>query len=239
MKKTALRIAALLLAAGSLQADTIVQTHEIVTHGPGNSDNKSVDTWSFDEFNTLGGALTLNSVQIIFSTQAWDGYIGTDNDGANGASGTVSFNLYNALTSGKTLVNSSGSEAWANQYIRRATTFNLAADDLDGAGYQEGGTDWDSFSGPTEGNADTASANIFIHDALKSFYQGTGTFNMSATSYQQLNAIIGGYSEVQASSQLAKGSVTIIYDYIPEPATASMSILVLIAGFWIRRRFID
>jgi hypothetical protein len=63
---------------------------------------------------------------------------------------------------------------------------------------------------------------------------------MSATSYQIINASLGGATEGRSSSQFAKGSVQLIYNYtIPEPASASMAVLVLVAGFWIRRRFID
>jgi hypothetical protein len=240
MKKIFPILAFLLVAAGSLQAAVIVQTHNFIADGPGNSDNPSVDTWSFNEFDTFGGAFVLSSVRIQFITQAWDGFIGTDNDGQAGASGTVSFNLYNSLTSTKNLTDSSFSTAWASQYIKRSATFTLAADDGDGAGYQSGGADWDSISGPTVEAPDIRSADITITSFLTSTYEGTGTFNMSATAYQTLNAIIGGASEIQASGQQRGGSVILTYNYvIPEPAAVGLIGLggiITLAVSRIRRR---
>ncbi|MFA7257216.1 MAG: choice-of-anchor E domain-containing protein [Kiritimatiellales bacterium] len=223
MKKKISILASLFIVTGSLQAAVIVQTHNFIATGPGNSDNPTVDTWSFNEFDTLGGTYVLSSVRIQFITQAWDGFIGTDNDGQDGASGTVSFNLYNALTSGKTLIDSGLSTSWASQYIKRSAFFTLAADDGDGEGYQSGGADWDFLEGPTEESPAIQSADITISSFFVNTYEGSGTFNMSATAYQTLNAIIGGDSEIQASGQQMNGSVILTYDYVvPEPAAISL-----------------
>lgn len=216
-------VATSLLAASALQAAVIVQTHNFTATGPGNSDNPSVDTWSFNEFDTHGGAYILSSVRIQFITLAWDGFIGTDNDGLAGASGTVSFNLYNTLTSTKNLTDSSFSTAWASQYIKRSDTFTLAPDDGDGVGYQPGGVDWDSLTGPTAEAPDVRSADITITSFLTSTYEGTGTFSMSSTAYQTLNALIGGDSQIQASGQQMSGSVILTYNYVvPEPAAVGL-----------------
>jgi hypothetical protein len=225
MKKKLSIFVLLLAATGLLQAAVIVQTHEIAAHGPGNSDNKSIDSWSFDEFDNLDGAYTLNSVQISFRTSVWGGFIGSDNDGLDGGGGVVSFNLWCSLTSTKTLLDENFSGDWVARYFRMATEFVLASTsvDNDGDGYQEGGLDWDSFSGPIdEASATVKTDAISIADFLKNQYIGTGTFEMSVTDYQTLNTLTGGNLETQSNGQLSSGSVTLTYDYVPEPAAIGL-----------------
>jgi hypothetical protein len=243
MKKNSLLIAALLIAAGSLQAATLEQTHEIATHGPGSTLDPWTDTWSFDKFDDQGGSLTLNSVRVIFSIQAWGGYIGSDNDGGTTANGSISLDVNGHLASSDvTLLNSSFQTAWSTLLVRELDTLSLASNDGDGAGYQTGGADWNLLTGPIEANANSASADGYIADAVESSYIGADTFSLTFTSTQVQNLLSGGNVESIISPQTAKGSVSVIYDYtapIPEPASASLAILVLVTGFWVRRRFVD
>lgn len=240
MKKTGLVITSLLLISGSLHAATITQTHYIATHGPGSNLDPWTDTWSFNKFDTQGGVLTLNSVRVQFSIQAWGGYIGSDNDGGTSADGSISLDVNGSLSSSDVnLLNLSFQNVWNALLVRKLDTLSLAANDGDGAGYQVGGFDWNLLSGPNEENANGNSADGYIADAVKSGYIGADTFSMTFTSTQLQNLLSGGSVESIISPQSAKGVVTVTYDYIPEPATASMSALVVLVGLWIRRRFID
>ena len=240
MNKNSIITAALLLAAGSLQAATITQTHNVATHGPGSTLDPWSDIWSFNKFDTLGGTRTLNSVRILFSVQAWGGYIGSDNDGSTTANGSISLDVNGHLSSADVnLLDTSFQNIWGNLLVRELDTLSLAANDGDGAGYQVGGSDWNLLSGPIEASANSTSADGYIADAVKSGYIGANTFSMTFTSTQVQNLLSGGSVESVISPQTAKGVVTITYDYIPEPASASLAVLVLVAGFWIRRRFID
>jgi hypothetical protein len=242
MKKTSLKIAALLLVAGSAQAATITQTHTIAAHGPGSTLDPWTDAWSFNQFDTQGGVRTLNSIRVQFTLQAWGGYIGSDNDGSTTANGDISLDVNGRLTSSDvTLQNTSKNFIWDNILIRQRSTVNLAVNDGDGTGYQADGTDWNLLSGPVEESANSTSADGYIRSTLFADYIGASTFSMNFTSTQVQNLLSGGSVESVISPQSAKGLVSITYDYtqIPEPASASMAILVLIAGFWVRRRFID
>jgi hypothetical protein len=209
---------------GSAWPATITQTHNITTHGPGNTLDPWTDSWSFNKFNSYNGTYTLTSVRVEFLLYAWDGFIGSDNDGTTTANGAVSLDVNGNLSaSGVGLVNSIFANVWASLLVRSATTFNLAANDGDGSGYQTGGSDYAFLSGPTEANAKTTTANDLIADAVKGSYIGTDTFSMRFTSSQAHNVLTGGGVESQISPQSAKGTVKITYDYvIPEPAAIGL-----------------
>jgi hypothetical protein len=71
-------------------------------------------------------------------------------------------------------------------------------------------------------------------------YIGAGTYTITYGVNQYMNMAAFSGVQFQGNPVTAGGTMTITYDYvIPEPASASMAILVLIAGFWVRRRFID
>ena len=240
MKKL-LIITLALLAAGSLHADTIVQTHNIATHGPGSALDPWTDNWTFDKFDTLGGTRTLNSVQVEFTIFAWGGYIGSDNDSpTTTANGSVSLDVTASLSSSDvTLANSLFQNVWTGLLVRELDTLSLATNDTDTVGsYQTGGTDWNLLSGPTEANANSETGDDFIIESGEGSYTGTGIFGMTFTSTQLQNLLSGGDVESIVSAQDAKGVVTVTYDYVPEPATASMMLFVGGLGFLIRRHFV-
>lgn len=231
----------MLTACGSLQAATIVQTHEIVAHGPGNTLDPWVDTWSFNKFDSHNGDYELTSVRVEFNLYAWDGFLGCDNDGVTTANGAVSLDVNGSLSaSGVALVNSLFANVWGNLLVRTSTIFNLSADDGDGVGYQTGGSDFASLSGPTGANPASTTANDLISDAVKSSYTGTGTFSMTFTSSQAQNVLTGGNVESQITPQSARGLVTVTYDYvIPEPAAVgllSLGGILMLAVSRFRRR---
>jgi hypothetical protein len=86
-----------------------------------------------------------------------------------------------------------------------------------------------------------SSTSIIIDSAFWAKYQtnGVSTFIFDATVVQSTDFSSFGGATTLISPMYARGNVVVTYDYIPEPATASMSILVIVAAVWIRRRFID
>ena len=236
MKKTALRITALLLAAGSLQADTITQTNTF------NGTPNYTSALTFNKFDTDGGRLTLTGVNVsIFLLTEAQGRVGVDNDGASPASGTVRMGTQLVVTkhtgsSNPTIMDENG-DGLPTISATTSKSMSLATDDGDAGTYSTSGADYDVMNVAESQN----SSAIVIDSAYWSKYQANGvaTFVFDATVSQFTDFSSFGGSQVQIDPMAARGNVVVTYNFIPEPATASMSVMVLLAAVWVRRRFID
>ena len=230
MKKNTIIIAALLLAAVSLQAATITQTNTF----SGSPNYSSVLT--FNKFNDYGGAFTLNSIfiNVVLNTEA-GAYLGIDNDGQTAASGSVEFGSSGSLSSDYVSLRKVGTGSFSGTLKSISLkTMNLSADDSDGATYSTQGTDYDALI--------TSSTSVSTNASLRDIedYIGTDTYTLTYTVSQWMSMGAFSGAQFQGNPIGANGSVVVEYNYtIPEPASASMAALVVIAGFWIRRRFID
>lgn len=232
MKKTILKIAALLLAAGSLQAATMTQTQTF--GGTPNYTSNLV----FNKFDTHGGAWTLTGVNVsIFLLTEAQGSVGIDNDGASSASGTVTMGTQLSVTSLKPMLYDASDIALSSIAATTSKTMSLTGDDGDAGTFSTSGTDYDVMNVAATSNT----TSIIVGSDYWSKYttNGTGTFVFDATVAQSMDISAFGGSQQLINPMAARGNVVVTYNFIPEPASASMAILVLIAGFWIRRRFID
>lgn len=238
MKKTLITLAALVIAAGALQAATVVQTQTF-----GGTPNLTTNL-TFNKFNIAGQTLTQVSVQVFLNTDS-GAYLRIDNDGGAG-SGTASFGaegLFKAFGAGTTVHLSKQSDMFSTfsgaLNASDSHYFDLGANDGD---TEVGGTASFSYTGTDYGFWNIAATSANDSDIINSMvygeYTGSGTYTLAyaISQYMNLGTISG--AQTQADPVGVNGSVVVTYNYIPEPATASMSVLVLVAGFWIRRRFL-
>jgi len=234
MKKNLLIIAALFLVAGTLQADTITQTNTF----SGTPNYTSLLT--FNKFNTMGGIRTLTGINIsIFLLTEAQGSVGVDNDGASTASGTTTmgtslFVIKHTGADNPNILDENG-DGLSTIYSTTSKSMSLAADDGDGAEYSVSGLDYDVMNIIES----QSSSSIAIGSDYWSKYQvnGSATFVFDATVSQFTDLTSFGGAQVLINPMAARGNVVVTYNFIPEPATASMMTLVALVGFWIRRRF--
>jgi|GEM_PF-1698887 len=236
MKKTLLKIAALLLVAGSLQAATITQT--MTFSGTPNYTSNLV----FSKFDTMNGTRTLTGVNVsIYLLTEAQGSVGIDNDGATGASGTVTMGTQLVVTkhtgvNNPNILDENG-DGLSTILATTSKTMTLTGDDGDTSTFSTSGTDYSVMNVTATSNT----SSIVIGSDYWSKYQvnGAGTFVFDATVSQSMDITAFGGSQQLINPMAARGNVVVTYDYIPEPATASLSIVVLLAAVWVRRRFID
>ncbi len=232
MKKNWITIAALLLSAGSLRAATITQTNTF-----GGTPNYS-NALTFAKFDTHDGSWTLTGIDVsIFLLTEAQGGVGVDNDGATAASGTVTMGTKLTLamrTGGPRLLNEDA-EGFPILYATTSKSMSLTGDDGDTTTFSTNGTDYDVMN-----IVETQrSSSLVIGDSYWSRYVGTGTYSFDALVDQSTDFSSFGGSQTLINPMAAQGYVVVTYNFIPEPASASLATLVLIVGFWIRRRFID
>ena len=231
MKKTALQIAALLLVAGSLQASTVTYTN-IVTMN--NNLDAVVNLAKFDV--SLG---TLTGIYLEYVSQISGANVQMDNDSTFAQQGTAI--VQNTVKTFSSSVSLAGTGiVKGDMAVYEENIFNLGATSSDTVGVfnNTGNSDYATWSpgmlaGIGSGNVDSS---------VWAQYQGAGTFNATIKSVFITSASFDGsdgYFQGNTPNGTFSGTVTYTYSPIPEPASASMAILVLIAGFWVRRRFID
>jgi hypothetical protein len=233
MKKISIIIVALLAVTGSLKAESVTQTNTF----SGTPNYTSYLT--FNKFDTLGGTRTLTGVNVSISllTTA-QGRVGVDNDGGSPASGTVtmgtSLNVIKHTGSSNPLIMDENGDGLSPIYATTSKSMSLAADDGDTTTYSTAGGDYDIMNVL----ATQSSSSIVIGSDYWVKYTGTGTFVFDATSAQSTDFSSFGGAQVQMDPMSSLGTVVVRYDFIPEPATASMMALVSGIGFLIRRRFL-
>lgn len=193
---------------------------------------------SFNQFDSLGGTLMLQSIKLEVSLAISGGGLKVDNDGANPASGGVEFGAQVQLISSVSLIDSNFQSIIQPGDVKASggTTVNLSADDGDvevgGTGnFSYAGSDYGFYNGSNETDSDLG----FVNSAVFSQYIGTGTYSITVDADQVANYGALGGVQAQIDPLSAGGTVTVIYTYIPEPATLTLLAVGAVLTGWKRR----
>jgi len=236
MKKLALAITGLLIAAGTLQAATVTYTNSVTMN---NDQNTTINLSQFDP--SLG---TLTAVYVKYVVSISGANVQMDNDSNLAQNGTARVqNLVNSFSSTASLLDPSFQMAVTgiDLQLNINQLFALAATSGDTVGQfnNTGNSDYASWTPGTV----QAFGDGLINSLVFSQYTGLGTYGVSVNSTFSTTATFDGSSGYfQGNSPTGAFSGEVTYTYtpapIPEPATASMLALVAAIGFLIRRRFI-
>ena len=223
--KTLLTLALTTALTGIGAAATITQT-QFYSFIPTNT-----TPLTFNQFDTSLGSLT--SITITTTVTKSGGSLFVDNDSATAATGTISQEVTINLSSGSVaLIDGVPSPIGVNITATTGFGVTLAADDLDGAGFQVGGPDY----GGTFFDSLTVSETKNVNTGFFSGYLGVGTYVINAKGTQGTDTTAVGGAAFQGTPANASGDVTITYNYeaVPEPASALLGSLGVLA--LLRRR---
>ena len=215
-----------LLFAGAASAVTITQTETF-----GGTPNFT-QTLTFDEFDDLGGTLTLTSIQVLVELNVQGGVLVLDNDGVDPAAGTFEFGGKADISSTDvSLLDGAFQPVTAEVEALTAGAFNLTGNVGDGS------NDFDPTAPDgmqVNGLSQTDNDDGFIAASLFAQYIGLSTFDidLDATQWSDFGGVSG--IEWAVTPVTADGEVTVIYNYVPEPAT--MGLLSLGGLALLRRR---
>lgn len=233
MKRTMTAVLAAIVVATGAHALTTTQSDGWV------GDLGNVDaTYTFNQFDDVGGTLILNSIEILVEIEITGGQRTIDNDDTDGVvTGTVELGINGGISSPHVslvdlTLNPIGSGLSPN------TSGSVTVDDDDGD-TEVGGTPNVSVVGPDAdtytGGDDSENDSGFVAPAAWAGYLGTGTYDIDAdfTAYTDFT----GFGGIQDAGEppTTDGTVTVKYNYtqIPEPAT---SIFFVLAGLTLLRR---
>ncbi len=230
MKKLII-IALAIFATASVQADTVGYTNS-TSLTSGQSDN-----FTLSKFDTALGDLT--GVYIEYWTEFLNVRVQLDNDSdAIQENQTASFNcaITNFTSSASMFDGSSDAISIANLQIIENQSYTLQANDGDtNTAFNVGGTDYADWDPGTLNNSGDGNISSFVF----SDYEGTGNYTVTLdTVIIAGGSVSDGFMEAQSGSGSFNGRVIYTYTPIPEPATASMMMLVAGLGFLLRRHFV-
>ena len=191
-------------------------------------------TMTFDEFDDMGGSLILLSVFVSMDLDVAGGFMVLDNDGEFGASGMYDFGADALLSSSDvSLLNTALLPVLTKLEALTSGAFTLAANDGDALGdFSAIGPDSLIVTGLSQTDADSG----FLADLVEPQFIGTSTFDLVVDATQRSDFGGVGGIEWAVTPVTANGSVTVVYNYVPEPATMSLLAVGGVAALIRRRR---
>ena len=227
MRNTSLCLAMVLLAAiGQADAGMITQIRSF------SGMPTFTRTLTFAEFDDQGGLLQLTSIEVIHELNVDGGQIIIDNDGEDPANGLYMFGAMGSIASTDVALIDVLSQPVTAQLsaVYSDPAVSLAANVGDVAGdFDPSGPDGMQYNGVAQNDQD----NGLIDPAVWGQYIGIGTYNIDASALTAAYFMGVGGVEVAYTPVDARGEVTVIYNYIPEPATMCM---LAIGGVALLRR---
>jgi hypothetical protein len=166
-----------------------------------------------------------------------------DNDSDTEAYGDVEFGVKGEITSSEvSLISTLGMPFTLERSFVNSAYIDLTPDDED---LEVGGTAYQSYTGgdyaSLTGLSGSSSASADVHSAMWNLgskgFIGTGTFVIIADvdQYFNLGALSG--AQQQFNPGKASGTITVTYNYIPEPTSMLALGLAAVGGIYYRRRF--
>lgn len=205
-----------------------VQASTIITQTKSYSGSPTFSTpLTFDEFDDAGGTLTLLRVTITLDATVADGKLVVDNDGEAVANTTVEF--------GATIELDSSDVSIAPGVDVTSTTsgsLSLSADNGDTTTFDSDTSqpDVDEIAGASN------SASSSKDQSNLSDFIGTSQYDIEVDAIQTFDLGTIGGAQTQIDPLTASGDVTVVYEYIPEPASAALLGLSGVALLARRRR---
>ena len=188
---------------------------------------------TFDQFDDLGGTLTLLGIEVLVDFNSDGGRLVLDNDAEGAAAGTFEFGAKAAVSSlDVPLLDAASLAVVGGLAAVHSQAFALDGNVGDGANdYDPSAPDGLAYDGVPETDSDSG----FIGAAYFASYIGAGTYNITldATQWQNFGGI--GGIEWAVSPGTTSGTVTVVYTYVPEPATLTLLALGGL-GLLIRRK---
>ena len=189
-------------------------------------------TFTFDQFDDQGGTLVLQSIQVLVELDANGGTLILDNDGEEPAAGNYEFGAKSNISSTDVaLLTATAQPVTAELSALTSGPFSLAGNLGDGSeDFDPSAPDGVQIDGGLVSDSDDG----YIGSAYFAGYKGLGTFDIDLDAIQWSD--FGGVSGIEwaVTPVTASGEVTVIYNYIPEPAT--MGLLGIGALALIRRK---
>jgi hypothetical protein len=174
-------------------------------------------TVTFDQFDDQGGALSLQSISVTVVLNVQGGQLILDNDGVDPASGNFEFGAKGDISSTDvSLVDSLFQPVTSELSSIHSGPFSLAGNVGDGANdFDPSAPDGMQYNGGSESDADSG----LIGSAVFAQYTGTGTYDIDVdvTQWQEFGGVSG--IEWAVTPVTSDGTVCVVYNYVPEPAS--------------------
>ncbi len=218
------------LLTGGAMGDVITQT---LPYG-GTPDYSQ--TLTFNQFDDLGGTLTLESIFVSALLNVQGGALRCDNDAQTPASGAIEFGAQAVVGSSVPLIDALFQQIFQPGDIKATggTLLNLSPDDGDA---EVGGTAYFSYQGQDYGfyvgGSPTDGDSGWVNPVVFGQYIGLGTFTITMDGTQVADYGSLGGVQAQIDPLTTGGEVTVVYTYSPEPATLG---LLALAGLVACRR---
>jgi len=209
---------ALLATVGLASAATITQTNYF------SGIPNMTGLLAFNQFDNHGGTWTLQSIQVSLTLQTNSAQLRLDNDSTMPASGTFEFGVNGSISSNDVALLDSSLQPLPGQVVTYySQAFNLAPDDGDGLGnYDPAPPDGLFYNPGTETHSNSGFVASAVWGMGNKGFLGSGMYDISYSIIQWLDYDSIGGIEYAVSPANVTGSVTVAYNYVPEPATITL-----------------